>query len=106
MSMKHLPTIHLSEFLQRRSNGGWKSAKENFIHRFKRWLSICYRYQQCRPSPSECSPALGERSLGIERGLVRQIIERTECLKSWLRSNITSGLGIIHEETMEMIRVI
>ncbi|KAK9350046.1 hypothetical protein V1523DRAFT_123033, partial [Lipomyces doorenjongii] len=28
-------------------------------------------------------------------------IERTECLKSWLRSNITSGLGIIHEETME-----
>jgi hypothetical protein len=28
-------------------------------------------------------------------------IERTECLKSWLRSNITSGLGIIHEETTE-----
>ncbi|ODQ70664.1 hypothetical protein LIPSTDRAFT_74099 [Lipomyces starkeyi NRRL Y-11557] len=28
-------------------------------------------------------------------------IERTECLKSWLRSNIMSALGIIHEETME-----
>ncbi|KAK9244210.1 hypothetical protein V1506DRAFT_507786, partial [Lipomyces tetrasporus] len=40
MSMKPSPTIHLSEFLQRRSNGGWKSAKENFIRRFRRWLSI------------------------------------------------------------------
>ncbi|ODQ70294.1 hypothetical protein LIPSTDRAFT_74546 [Lipomyces starkeyi NRRL Y-11557] len=28
-------------------------------------------------------------------------IERFECLKSWLRSNIPSELGIIHEKTTE-----
>ncbi|KAK9481571.1 hypothetical protein V1527DRAFT_499663 [Lipomyces starkeyi] len=28
-------------------------------------------------------------------------IEHTECLKSWLRSNITAGIGIIHEKTIE-----
>jgi hypothetical protein len=28
-------------------------------------------------------------------------IERTECLKSWIRSNLTAGVGLIAQEVVE-----